>query len=105
MLAAFHTLLTVPVPEDDPQGLAQAVLRLLGVPKAAAKAAASPCRRSSCTPMHCWCAGRRGQARAGAGWLSAAQNSGGGKALFGGAAGVLPVDWSACATQPPPIAL
>ena len=44
--------------------------------------------------------GRRGYPKS-----SQAQNNGGGSALCGGAAGVLPLNWSARATQPPPIAL
>jgi hypothetical protein len=43
VLAAFHTLLTAPVPDHYPQALAQAVLQALGVPKAtAARLAALP---------------------------------------------------------------
>lgn len=41
VLAAFHTLLTIPVTDDYPQALAQAVLQALGLPKAAAAKAAS----------------------------------------------------------------
>lgn len=54
-------------------------------------------------PRRCAAGARAGAG--GTGWLNAAQNSGGGQALVAAGTGVLPVNWSARATQPPPIAL
>ena len=66
--------------DDGDLGLLHASVSLQG------SAVSPPCHRVTPAPR----------------WL---QNSGGGSALAGGGAGVLPVIRSACVTQPPPMAL